>query len=110
IFAVFSMLLGYWLSGVDYKIGVSFVTFYVILIYGLLTNEAEAHLVYRILDTAIGSMLAFLGTRFLWPSWELHSVNTNLEKSLRAIQLYIVEVKYYYINKGEPTTEYKLAR
>src|SRR5690606_23821340 len=56
------------------------------------------------------SVLAYLATRFVWPSWELHSVNTYLEKSLRAIQFYIIEVKYYYIKKGEPTTAYKLAR
>lgn len=110
ILAIVSMLMGYWLSGIDYKVGVTFVTFYVILIYGLLTNDAESHLVYRILDTAIGAVLAYLATRFVWPSWELHSVNTYLEKSLRAIQFYIIEVKYYYIKKGEPTTAYKLAR
>ena len=57
ILAVISMLLGYWFSGIDYKVGVSFVTFYVILIYGLLTNNAESHLIYRILDTVIGALL-----------------------------------------------------
>ncbi|UUV21169.1 FUSC family protein [Paenimyroides aestuarii] len=110
VLAILSMLFGYWLSATDYKIGVSFVTFYVILIYGLLTDNAESHLIYRILDTVIGALLAFLATRFVWPTWELQSVNTYLEKSLRAIKFYIIEVKYYYIKKGEPTTSYKIAR
>lgn len=110
VLAILSMLFGYWLSATDYKIGVSFVTFYVILIYGLLTNNAESQLIYRILDTVIGALLAFLATRFVWPTWELHSVNTYLENSLRAIKFYIIEVKYYYIKKGEPTTSYKIAR
>ncbi|WLD24932.1 FUSC family membrane protein [Flavobacterium dauae] len=110
ILAIIAMLLGYWFSGIDYKVGVTFVTLYVILIYGLLTNNAESHLVFRILDTSIGALLAFFATRFVWPTWELYSVNTYLEKSLRVIKLYIIEVKYYYIKKGEPTTSYKLAR
>lgn len=110
ILAIIAMLLGYWFSGIDYKVGVTFVTFYVILIYGLLTNNAESHLVFRILDTTIGALLAFFATRFVWPTWELYSVHTYLEKSLRVIKLYIIEVKYYYIKKGEPPTSYKLAR
>lgn len=110
ILAIISMLLGYWFSGIDYKVGVTFVTFYVILIYGLLTNNAETQLVYRILDTIVGALLAFLATRFVWPTWELNSMNIHLENSLKAIKLYIIEVKYYYIKKGEPSTSYKLAR
>lgn len=110
ILAIISMLLGYWFSGIDYKVGVTFVTFYVILIYGLLTDNAETQLVYRILDTVVGALLAFLATRFVWPTWELNSMNIHLENSLKAIKLYIIEVKYYYIKKGEPSTSYKLAR
>src|SRR5690606_27531555 len=110
VLAIISMLLGYWFSGIDYKVGVTFVTFYVILIYGLLTDNAETQLVYRILDTVVGALLAFLATRFVWPTWELNSMNIHLENSLKAIKLYIIEVKYYYIKKGEPTTSYKIAR
>ena len=110
IIAIISMLLGYWFSGIDYKVGVTFVTLYVILIYGLLSDNAESQFIYRILDTAIGAVLAYLATRFVWPTWELYSVKTHLESSLKAIKFYIIEVKYYYIKKGEPTTSYKLAR
>jgi len=110
LLAICSMLLGYWLSATDYKVGVTFVTLYVILIYGLLTNNAEAQLIYRILDTVIGALLAYLASRFVWPTWELSSVNTTLELALKSIKMYIVEVKYYYIKKGEPTTAYKLSR
>src|SRR5690606_1773562 len=67
-------------------------------------------LVFRILDTAIGALLAFLATSVLWPTWEFYSVNKYLETSLKAIQHYILEVKYFYIQKGEATTSYKLAR
>ena len=108
--AVIAMLLAYWFSTSDYKLGVTFVTFYVILIYGVLTHTAEYLLIFRILDTAIGASLAFLATMFVWPTWEYHSVNKHLESSLKALKHYIVEVKNFYIVKGEPTTAYKLGR
>lgn len=110
ILTIISMLLANWLSNTDYKLGVTFTTIYVILIYGILDGTAESQVVYRILDTGVGALLAFFASMLLWPTWELHSVNKHLENSLRAIRDYLSEVKNYYINKGEPSTNYKLAR
>lgn len=107
---IFSMLFGYWLSASDYRIGVTFVTLYVILIYGILNAEAESAFIYRLLDTAIGAGIAFLATHFFWPSWEFYNVKNHLEKSLKSIITYVEEVKQFYVHKGEPTTAYKIAR
>jgi len=110
ILTILSMLLGYWLSNSDYKWGVTFTTYYVIMIYGILNGTAESQLVYRILDTGTGAFIAFVATMFIWPTWELHSVNNHSQSSLKAIRDYLAEVKQYYIQKGDPTTSYKLAR
>lgn len=110
ILTIFSMLFGYWLSASDYRIGVTFVTLYVILIYGILNAEAESAFIYRLLDTAIGAGIAFLATHFFWPSWEFYNVKSHLEKSLKSIITYVEEVKQFYVHKGEPTTAYKIAR
>src|SRR5690606_19316082 len=110
LLTIFSMLMGYWLSSSDYKVGVTFVTFYVVLIYGILNSAAETAFFYRIIDTCIGALLAFIGTHFLWPSWEFFTIKKNLEKSIFGIIKYIEEVKWFYIHKGAPTTSYKLAR
>lgn len=110
IITIFSMLFGYWLSASDYRIGVTFVTLYVILIYGILNAEAESAFIYRLLDTAIGAGIAFLATHFFWPSWEFYNVKNHLEKSLKSIITYVEEVKQFYVYKGEPTTAYKIAR
>lgn len=107
---IVSMLLGYWLTNSDYKVGVTFVTLYVVLIYGILNSEAETAFIYRILDTGIGAALAFIGTHFFWPSWEFYSTQKNLEKSIKGIVQYIEEVKWFYIHKGQPSTSYKLSR
>ena len=110
IITIISMLFGYWLSASDYRIGVTFVTLYVILIYGILNAEAESAFIYRLLDTAIGAGIAFLATHFFWPSWEFYNVKNHLEKSLNGIITYVEEVKQFYVHKGEPTTAYKIAR
>lgn len=110
IITIFSMLFGYWLSASDYRIGVTFVTLYVILIYGILNAEAESAFIYRLLDTSIGAGIAFLATHFFWPSWEFYNVKNHLEKSLKSIITYVEEVKQFYVHKGEPTTAYKIAR
>ena len=110
IITIISMLFGYWLSASDYRIGVTFVTLYVILIYGILNAEAESAFIYRLLDTAIGAGIAFLATHFFWPSWEFYNVKSHLEKSLKSIITYVEEVKQFYVHKGEPTTAYKIAR
>ena len=110
VITIFSMLFGYWLSASDYRIGVTFVTLYVILIYGILNAEAESAFIYRLLDTAIGAGIAFLATHFFWPSWEFYNVKNHLEKSLKSIITYVEEVKQFYVYKGEPTTAYKIAR
>lgn len=107
---ILTMILGYWLSYSDYKIGVTFVTIYVVFIYGMLTPNYADLLKYRIIDTAIGAFLAFATTHLLWPSWEFLKIKTHLKKSLEANKEYVKEIQQYYNTKGELTTTYKIAR
>ncbi|MHC5361452.1 FUSC family protein [Myroides sp. LJL110] len=107
---VLSMILGYWFSHTDYKVGVTFVTIYVVLIYGILTPNFMDLLTYRIIDTFIGAVLAFCANYFLWPSWEFLNVNKHLSKSIQANKQYVKEIVVLYNEKGEVTLPYKLAR
>ena len=110
VLTILSMIVGYWFSYSQYKIGVTFITMYVVLIYGMLTPNYESLLIYRIIDTAIGAFMAFCTTHLLWPSWEFLKIKTHLKESLSAIKSYVIEIKTYYNVKGEPKTSYKLAR
>jgi len=105
-----TMIIGFWLTHSDYKIGVIFITIYVIFMYGMLTPNYDNMLVFRIIDTVIAAILALLTTHILWPSWEHLHVKTYLSKCMEANRKYVEEIKNYYIKKGEPTLEYKLAR
>lgn len=105
-----SMIIGYWLTHSDYKVGVIFITIYVILLYGILTPNYSKMLTFRVIDTIIAAILALIATHILWPTWEHLNVKKFISKSILANKKYIQEIKKYYIDKGIPTTAYKLAR
>lgn len=108
--AVIAMLLGYWYSSIDYRVGVTFVTLYIILVYGILNVGAQVNLLFRIIDTLIGAGIAFLAANYLWPFWEFNSIKNTLENAINSSIEYINEVKLLYIDKGHTTTAYRLAR
>lgn len=109
-FAIIAMLLGFTFTQTNYKVGATFVTMYVVFIYGMLTPNVNEVIQYRILDTVVGAALAFAANYFLWPSWEFLNVRLFLEKSIKANHDYIKEISVFYNQKGEVTTAYKLAR
>lgn len=110
ILAILSMLLGFSFTQINYKIGATFVTMYVVFIYGMITPNVEDVIQYRILDTIVGAALAFMANYLLWPSWEFLNIKLFLEKSIQANRNYLSEISVYYNTKGEAPTSYKLAR
>lgn len=109
-FAILAMLLGFAFTRVNYKIGATFVTIYVVFIYAMLTPNIEDVIQYRILDTLVGAALAFTANYLLWPSWEFLNIGLFLNKSIKANQNYLKEISAFYNKKGEVTTAYKLSR
>ncbi len=110
VFVIVSMILGFAFTQINYKIGATFVTMYVVFLYGILTPNVQDVIQFRILDTGVGAALAFVANYFLWPSWEFMNIRQFLEKSVQANRAYLQEISVYYVKKGEPTTAYKLAR
>lgn len=108
--AVISMLLGFSFTPTNYKVGATFVTLYVIFIYGILTPNIQDVIQYRILDTLVGATLSFLANHFLWPSWEFLNIPQHLKKSIEANKNYLKEISIFYNKKGEVSTSYRLAR
>lgn len=107
---VLSMILGFTFTSTNYRIGVTFVTMYVVLLYSMLSPDVNSVIELRILDTVIGALLAFIANYFLWPSWEYLNVPVHLRKSIEANRNYLSEISKFYNLKGEVTLEYRLAR
>lgn len=108
--SVISMILGFTFTATNYKVGVTFVTMYVVFLYGMLSPNVNEVIELRILDTVIGAALAFIANYFLWPSWEFLNVPAHLKKSIEANRDYLNEISLFYNKKGDVTTSYRLAR
>jgi uncharacterized membrane protein (TIGR01666 family) len=108
--AIIAMILGFTFTPTNYKIGATFVTLYVVFIYGILTPNITDVIQYRILDTLVGALLSIMANYFLWPSWEFLSIPIHIEKSFEANRNYLKEISVFYNKKGEVPTSYRLAR
>ncbi|HEX9979257.1 MAG TPA: FUSC family membrane protein [Flavobacterium sp.] len=108
--AVISMILGFTFSQSNYKVGATFVTIYVVFLYGMMMPDIRDVVQYRILDTVVGAALSFAASYFLWPSWEFLSVPVYLKKAIKANLQYLREISLFYNKKGEVTVSYRLAR
>ena len=108
--AIIAMLFGFSFTPTNYKIGATFITLYVVFIYGILTPNIQDVIQFRILDTLVGATLSFLANYFLWPSWEFLSIPIHLEKSIEANRNYLKQISIFYNEKGIVSTSYRLAR
>lgn len=110
ILAIISMITAYSMIQRNYKAGATFITLFVVFVYALLRPDIFNVIQYRIMDTLIGAGLATIANLFLWPAWEVRSVQNTLSKTISAYRIYLEEIIQYYNNKGIATTDYKLAR
>ncbi|HEX8270159.1 MAG TPA: FUSC family membrane protein [Flavobacterium sp.] len=107
---VICIVLGFTFTTINYTIGVTFVTMYVVFLYGILTPNINEVIQFRIVDTAVGAGLAFIANYFFWPSWEFLNLRVHLRKAIEANRDYLREISAYYNTKGEVPTSYRLAR
>ena len=110
VLAIVSMLLGFSFTQINYKVSATFVTMYVVFVYGIVIPDISEVVQYRIIDSLVGATLAFLANHFLWPSWEFLSIPVYLKKSIEANRNYLKEISVFYNKKGEVPTSYRLAR
>jgi uncharacterized membrane protein (TIGR01666 family) len=54
----------------NYSVSMVFVTIFVVCAFNLLAGKGIAVMLPRLLDTLIGSVLAIISVRILWPDWQ----------------------------------------
>src|SRR5699024_2158305 len=54
--------------------------------------------------------ISFLGNSFLWPSWEIKTIDKTIREAVVANRRYLEEIARFYNVKGELSTDYKLSR
>lgn len=104
------MVATYSLIRINYIVSVMFMTPYILIMFSFLDMNTLTILRERIIDTLIGSGLAFLSSYVILPNWESTQVQPIMRKLLIANYRYIAQA--LKIIGGQPLsiTDYKLAR
>lgn len=107
-FLVFFMLGCYSFLRKNYVISVLLMTPYILILFSFLGVN---HIVQeRITDTIIGSVIAFIASYLIFPSWEFELIQQNLRDVICANANYLSKIAEYICGRVVDTTEYKLAR
>lgn len=111
VILIASMLVGYSLLRVHYFTFVVFLTiFLVISLYFLNPFEFQSLIRERLVDTVIGSVIAFLASRFILPTWGHEEIRSAMQKMLEANRQYFLQAWIALHSKQSQTQAYVLAR
>ncbi|WP_419701859.1 FUSC family membrane protein [Mucilaginibacter sp. NFX135] len=110
IFLIVFMIGTYSFSRLNYVVSVIFMTPFVLILFkflgvGLLNVAQE-----RILDTFIGSSIAFIASYLIFPTWEFDQIQETLRDVVVANINYLITIAESLSGKITGTTMYKLAR
>lgn len=107
---VFFMLGTYTFKTLNYIVMVIFLTPYILILFHFLGLGALDVAGERLLDTAIGSALAFLASFFLFPQWESGQLQNYMADVLKANIHYLQKLKIIFTGNKISTLNYKLVR
>ena len=95
----------------NYLVAVSLMTPYVLLLFHLLyPSDFRVVLSDRVVDTLIGSALAFLANIFIIPSWEHERITDDMIRIIEANAAYFRDVSAAFLGRPVPARQYKLSR
>jgi uncharacterized membrane protein (TIGR01666 family) len=104
------MVLCYSFQRKNYVVSVVFMTPYVLVLFNFLGMGSMSVASERIIDTLIGSGLAFLASYSLFPNWEHEKLKEAMVAGLKANVDYFEQVTILYFGKTQNVTTYKVAR
>lgn len=111
VFMILFMIGTYVFLRTNYLIAVIMTTPYVLLLFHLLyPNDFRTILVDRVIDTAIGSAIAFLANILVIPSWEHERITDFMIGALQANIEYFRDVAGAFLGKPASVQQYKLSR
>jgi len=104
------MAIGYTFMRTNYFLSVLFMTPYLILFYNLLhPDDLRVLLKDRIVDTVIGSAIAFIASSYLFPIWERNKLKSVMISMLTEVKKYFAAI-VNSIETGKTSPDVQLAR
>lgn len=95
----------------NYMIGVIFMTPYILLLFHLLNNDNFKMIITdRIIDTAIGSAIAFFANLLLVPAWEHEKISDYMKQAIKSNRDYFAVIAAAFTGNTATNTVYKLSR
>lgn len=104
------MVATYSLIRINYIVSVMFMTPYILILFSFMEMNTLSVLSERIIDTLIGSGLAFVSSYIILPNWESTQVQGTMRKLLVANYGYIAQALKIIAGQALSVTDYKLAR
>jgi uncharacterized membrane protein YccC len=106
-----SMLMAYSLLRINYLGFVIFLTTYIIITFHFLNPVEFKDLIgERLMDTFIGSVIAALAARFIFPVWEHENIKSAMQEMLEANRNYLIAAWNQLVGKSHDEKEYNKAR
>lgn len=108
---ILSMIGAYSFMRLQYFPFVVLMTIYLLISFYLLkTDDFNELIIDRIIDTAIGSALAFLATFLIPPKWEKEQIGSLIKNTIKANKMYFKYVTACFTSKSMDIATYKLLR
>nr|WP_255670526.1 FUSC family membrane protein [Mucilaginibacter sp. UR6-11] len=104
------MLGAYSFQRLNYVVSVVFMTPYVLILFKFLGIGHLDIVEERVIDTVIGSTIAFIASYLIFPTWEFEQIKTSLAEVIYSNVNYLVKIAQTITGKTVTTTDYKLAR
>jgi len=110
--AMLLLMIGtYSLLRTNYMFSVIFMTPYILLLFHLLNASSFSTIISdRIIDTAIGSVIAFLANLVIWPAWEHEKIGSYMQAAVNSNKNYFSSVSAAFTGNPVTITAYKLSR
>jgi uncharacterized membrane protein (TIGR01666 family) len=111
ILLIVSMLMAYSFLRINYLGFVIFLTIYIIITFHFLNPvEFQSLIGERMIDTFIGSVIAALAARFIFPVWEYENIKTAMQEILEANRVYFLASWNLLTGSSANQNDYNKAR
>ncbi len=111
VFMLLLMIGTYTFLRTNYLLSVILMTPYILLLFHLLNKSNFSTITYdRLIDTGIGSVIAFLANFFLVPAWEQEQIGNYMALAIDDNINYFKDISAAYVGNPVTITDYKLKR
>ncbi|GAA4087471.1 FUSC family protein [Mucilaginibacter panaciglaebae] len=104
------MVGSYSFQRLNYVISVLFTTPYVLILFKFLGVGHLNIVEERVVDTIIGSTIAFIASYLIFPTWEFEQIKQSLADVICSNRNYLIKIAQSITGNPITITEYKLAR